>query len=153
ETTMPAVSLRSRSSPRGRNQPGTRVSAPSEIYARPDVYDMEHEGDGNQDAHFFARLLARERPRRVLELACGTGRVTFTLAGRLSRAEIVGVDSSSEMLGAAAAARDAAESSVRQRVSFVKGDMRDWRGSRDAFDAIVIACCSVSHLLTLDDRR
>src|SRR5262249_25159605 len=37
--------------------------------------------------------------------------------------------------------------------SFVKGDMRDWPGSGDTFDAVVIACCSVSHLLTLDDRR
>ncbi len=31
--------------------------------------------------------------------------------------------------------------------------MRDWPGTGDAFDAVVIACCSVSHLLTLDDRR
>src|SRR5262249_55195225 len=50
-------------------------------------------------------------------------------------------------------AHDAAKSSVRDRVSFVKGDMRDWPGSGDAFDAVIIACCSVSHLLTLDDRR
>jgi len=42
---------------------------------------------------------------------------------------------------------------VRESVSFVKGDMRDWPGSGDAFDAVVIACCSASHLLTLDDRR
>ena len=131
----------------------TRASNRSDIYARPDLYDMEYEGASNEDAHFFARLLARVRPRRVLELACGSGRVTFALAAALSKAEIVGVDSSIEMLGKAAAARDAAESSVRQRVSFVKGDMRDWPDSSDAFDAVVIACCSVSHLLTLDDRR
>src|SRR5215470_17441985 len=96
----------------------------SDIYARPDLYDMEYEGASNEDARFFARLLARVRPRRVLELACGSGRVTFPLAAALPRAEIVGVDSSIEMLGNAAAARDAAESSVRGRVSFVKGDMR-----------------------------
>ena len=132
---------------------GTRVSEPSDIYARPDLYDMEYEGASNEDAHFFARLLARVRPRRVLELACGSGRVTFPLAAALPKAEIVGVDSSIEMLGNAAAARDAAELSVRQRVAFVKGDMRDWPGSSNAFDAVVIACCSVSHLLTLDDRR
>jgi len=132
---------------------GTRVSKRSDIYARPDVYDMEYEGASNEDAHFFGRLLARVRPCRVLELACGSGRVTFPLAAALPKAEIVGVDSSIEMLGKAAAARDAAESSVRQRVSLVKGDMRDWPGSGDAFDAVVIGCCSVSHLLTLDDRR
>jgi ubiquinone/menaquinone biosynthesis C-methylase UbiE len=132
---------------------GTGASVRSDIYARPDVYDMEYEGNRNEDAHFFARLLARVRPRRVLEFACGSGRVTFALAAALANAEIVGVDSSIEMIGSAAEARDAAESSVRRRVSFVKGDMRDWPGSGDPFDAIVIACCSVSHLLTLDDRR
>ena len=42
---------------------------------------------------------------------------------------------------------------MRERVSLVEGDMRDWPGRGDAFDAVVIACCSVSHLLTLDDRR
>ena len=127
--------------------------ARAEVYARPDIYDMEHQGASNHDAHFFARLLARIRPRRVLEMACGSGRVTFTLAAALPTAEIVGVDSSIEMLGQAATARGAADPSVRGRVSLVEGDMRDWPGTSDAFDAVVIACCSVSHLLTLDDRR
>jgi SAM-dependent methyltransferase len=68
-------------------------------------------------------------------------------------AEIVGVDSSIDMLARAATARDASEPSVRERVSLVEGDMRDWPGTGDAFDAVVVACCSVSHLLTLDDRR
>ena len=130
---------------------GTGTSR-SDVYARPDVYDMEYEGASNHDARFFARLLARVRARRVLELACGSGRVTFTLAAALPTAEIVGVDSSIDMLGQAAA-RAAAEPFVRERVSLVEGDMRDWPGTAGAFDAVVIACCSVSHLLTLDDRR
>jgi SAM-dependent methyltransferase len=129
------------------------MSARADIYARPDLYDMEYEGANNHDARFFARLLARVRPRRVLELACGSGRVTFTLAAALPMAEIVGVDSSIDMLSQAATARDAAEPLVRERVSLAEGDMRDWPGTGDAFDAVVIACCSVSHLLTLDDRR
>jgi len=41
---------------------------------------------------------------------------------------------------------------VRQRVSFVKGDMRDWP-ARAMLRCRSHACCSVSHLLTLDDRR
>src|SRR5262249_884089 len=107
----------------------------------------------SHDACFFARLLPRVRPRRALDLASGSGRVTFALAAALPMAEIVGVDSSIDMLGQAAMTRDAAEPSVRERVSLVEGDMRDWPGTGDAFDAVVIACCSVSHLLTLDDRR
>jgi ubiquinone/menaquinone biosynthesis C-methylase UbiE len=137
----------------GASSNGTGVSNRSDIYARPDLYDMEYEGARNEDARFFGRLLARVRPRRLLELACGSGRVTLTLAAALPTAEIIGVDSSIEMLGRAATARDVAESSVRQRVSFLKGDMRDWPGSGDVFDAVLITCCSVSHLLTLDDRR
>ena len=31
--------------------------------------------------------------------------------------------------------------------------MRDWRGTSEPFDVVVIACCSVAHLLTLEDRR
>ena len=66
------------------------MSTRSDIYARPDLYDMEYEGASNQDAQFFGRLLARVRARRVLELASGSGRVTFTLAAALPNAEIVG---------------------------------------------------------------
>ncbi len=124
----------------------------TEIYARPDVYDMEYAGASNDDAHFFARLLGRLHPRRVLELACGSGRVTLTLAAALPTAEIVGVDASIDMLGHAIMARDAAEPSVRKRVSLLHGDMRDWPGTGEPFDAILIPCCSVSHLLTLEDR-
>jgi SAM-dependent methyltransferase len=139
--------------PGRRDQLGMGTSTRSDVYTRPDVYDLEYAGANDHDARFFARLLARVRPRRVLELACGSGRVTFTLATALPRAKIVAVDSSFDMLGQAATARDAAEPLVRERVSLVEGDMRDWPGTGDAFDAVVIACCSVSHLLTLDDRR
>jgi len=126
--------------------------ARSDIYARPDLYDMEHEGASHQDARFFARLLARVRPRRVLELACGSGRVTFPLAVALPKTEIVGVDASVEMLGKAAEARNAAPSSVRPRTSFMTGDMRDWPGSGDPFDAVVIAVvrCRIYSRSTID---
>lgn len=147
--------------------PPESAAARSEVYARPDIYDMEYAGARNDDAHFFARLLARDDPRRVLEFACGSGRITFTLAEALPVAEIVGVDASLDMLAQADRLRDAAERSVRERVSLVQGDMRDWPGAGgglafdesdpfdafEAFDAVIIPCCSVSHLLTLDDRR
>ena len=31
--------------------------------------------------------------------------------------------------------------------------MRDWAGAGGLFDVVLIGCCSVSHLLSLDDRR
>jgi SAM-dependent methyltransferase len=108
------IGRRSLPKPRDRfDQLGTGRATRSDVYARPDIYDMEYEGAGNHDA----RLLARVRRRRVLELACGSGRVTVTLAAALPMADIVGVDSSIDMLGKAATARDAAEPLVRERVT------------------------------------
>jgi Methyltransferase domain len=99
------IGRRSLPKPRDRfDQLGAGRATRSDVYARPDIYDMEYEGAGNHDARFFARLLARVRPRRVLELACGSGRVTFTLAAALPMADIVGMDSSIDMLGKAATA-------------------------------------------------
>jgi trans-aconitate 2-methyltransferase len=52
----------------------------------------------------FADLLARvgaEAPRLVVDLGCGTGALTATLRARWPGAEVVGVDSSPQMLAAA----------------------------------------------------
>jgi trans-aconitate 2-methyltransferase len=52
----------------------------------------------------FHELLARvgaRRPERVVDLGCGDGALTATLLDRWPDAEVVGVDSSAEMLAAA----------------------------------------------------
>jgi trans-aconitate 2-methyltransferase len=70
----------------------------------------------------FADLLAQVRhgaPSRVVDLGCGEGALTASLARRWPAARVVGVDSSAEMLDAAAA-------HAGDRVSFVRGDVREW---------------------------
>jgi trans-aconitate 2-methyltransferase len=72
----------------------------------------------------FAELLSRvgaAAPRVVVDLGCGDGSVTATLAQRWPDAHVVGVDSSPSMLQAAAA------HAVPGRLDFVAGDLRDWR--------------------------
>ncbi|SFE10737.1 trans-aconitate 2-methyltransferase [Blastococcus tunisiensis] len=69
----------------------------------------------------FADLMARvpaERPAVVVDLGCGEGRLTTELARRWPAARVTGVDSSPEMLAAAAADPGPVE--------FVLGDVRDW---------------------------
>lgn len=61
-------------------------------------------------------------PARVVDLGCGTGNVTRILAGRWPGAEVVGVDSSAEMLAAAAEGGGA--------VRWVKGDMAAWNAEQ-----------------------
>jgi trans-aconitate 2-methyltransferase len=80
----------------------------------------------DERARPFVELLARVRaasPAVVVDLGCGEGALTASLARRWSGARITGVDSSPEMLAAAAAHAEAG------RVSFAAGDVRDWTPS------------------------
>ncbi len=126
--------------------------APEAIYQRPGDYDLEHVGD-TDDIDFFVELVARLKPGRVLELACGNGRVTLPLARAAAehRFDVVGLELVPEMLEAARRRIEEAEEAVRGRLTLVEGDMRAWR-TEQPFDAIVTPCSSVCHLLTLEDQ-
>ncbi len=88
--------------------------------------------------------LARRTGGPVLDLACGTGRLTIPLASRGHDA--VGLDSSATMLGQAR--RKAAE--LGAALDFVEGDMRCFTLDR-AFPLILITCNSLAHLASRED--
>src|SRR6476661_2936332 len=72
----------------------------------------------------FLDLLARvgaTAPRTVVDLGCGPGNLTALLAERWPDAEVVGLDSSPEMI---AAARQSGG-----RVRYDVADLRDWVSS------------------------
>jgi trans-aconitate 2-methyltransferase len=88
----------------------------------PDQY--QHFGD--ERSRPFFDLLARvgaQAPGVVVDLGCGPGTLTVTLARRWPGAVVRGIDSSAEMIEAARAL----PASGDQRLSFVQGDVRDWR--------------------------
>jgi SAM-dependent methyltransferase len=122
------------------------------IYERPQDYDLEHEGDG-EDVAFYLRLISRLKPARVLELAAGSGRVTMPLARAAARVgvHIVGLEKADTMLEQAERKRRDLSAHERRCVTLVHGDMREWI-SDDPFDLIITPCSSLSHLLTLDDQ-
>jgi trans-aconitate 2-methyltransferase len=64
-----------------------------------------------------------EQPRLVVDLGCGPGQLTASLAQRWPAAEVRGIDSSAEMI--AAAGQHAAGGDGR--LSFAEGDVRDWK--------------------------
>jgi trans-aconitate 2-methyltransferase len=71
----------------------------------------------------FHDLLARVRatgPGNVVDLGCGDGALTATLAARWPGAKVAGVDSSAEMLATGDAARAAG-------VDLRRGRIQDWR--------------------------
>jgi trans-aconitate 2-methyltransferase len=72
----------------------------------------------------FVELVSRvgaERPALVVDLGCGTGRLSATLLQRWPEAWVEGVDSSPEMIA------EAARGAGSGRLHFRVGDLRDWR--------------------------
>jgi len=79
---------------------------------------------GDERARPFADLLTRvgaREPRTVVDLGCGEGALTASLARRWPGAQVIGIDSSPEMLAAAAA------HAVPYRLRFAAGDVREWQ--------------------------
>ncbi|HEY2947152.1 MAG TPA: trans-aconitate 2-methyltransferase [Micromonosporaceae bacterium] len=79
----------------------------------------------------FVELLERvpaAAPRAVVDLGCGPGNLTATLAGRWPTARVTGVDSSVEMIEQARAGG--------WPVEFAVGDLRDWSPAPDV-DVVV----------------
>ncbi len=127
------------------------------LYADPELYDSLFPNTADsaslQDAARRERLLASERfyleearksGGRVLELACGTGRLTIPIAQ--SGVDITGADLSASMLESARAKALRAGVDVR----FFKADMRSFE-LPGPFSTILIAGNSLLHLFTADE--
>ena len=72
--------------------------------------------------------------RRVLEVGCGDGRLTWRYAASAGR--VTGIDPDAEALAAAAAARP---DNLRQAVSFVRASSLNLPFPREKFDFALLA--------------
>jgi len=120
----------------------------SDLSKHPEQYDREHLGD-EEDIAFYVSLSRKLGPRKVLELGCGTGRITLPLAQ--IGFEVVGLDNQPEMLHKAEERRLQSSAEVRKRLVFIEDDMRTW-AAHSEFDLILIPCSSISHVLSLEDQ-
>jgi trans-aconitate 2-methyltransferase len=78
---------------------------------------------GERSRPFFDLVgrVGAERASRVVDLGCGDGTLTATLAARWPDAQVEGVDRSPEMIAGAE------PRSIPGRLWFALGDLRDWR--------------------------
>ncbi len=90
---------------------------------------------------------ARRAAGPVLELACGTGRLTIPIGG--DGHEIVGLDASPAML---AAAHSKAKQAGLGGATFVLADMRSF-ALADKFALVIVSCNSLADLTTNDDLK
>jgi len=95
---------------------------------------------GRGDLPFWGAMATRWRATRILELGCGTGRVTEVLS---RHAPVIGVDLLIEML------RHAAGRAPRARL--VAADLRRFAFAAK-FDLIVLADDPMAHLTSIEDR-
>ena len=96
------------------------------------------------DLPFYTRWLPKNKDARILELCCGTGRLTLPIAK--DGYDITGVDFTASMLEQAQA--KAAEAGLD--IAFIEADMRTL-DLPDTYDLIFIPFNSIHHLYTNED--
>jgi trans-aconitate 2-methyltransferase len=85
----------------------------------PQQYARYADERGRPFGDLLARVAPAAEPALVVDLGCGPGELTATLADRWPAARVVGVDSSPEMIARASALGS-------DRLSFALGDLREW---------------------------
>ncbi|MGL4465495.1 MAG: class I SAM-dependent methyltransferase [Planctomycetia bacterium] len=125
------------------------VDAPTVVgdwYAHPKWYDLAFQGDTVEEADFVlaaGRRFTGRKPKRVLEPACGSGRVMAELARR--GVECVGFDSSRESVDFARRRLETA----RKPAEVYEADLVDFAPPAGGpVDAAYCFCNTFRHLLT-----
>jgi SAM-dependent methyltransferase len=121
------------------------------IWLDPDLYEIENADDPGFDHGFWETLIQETAPKRLLELACGTGRVTIPLARLGVAAEIVALDNSAPFLDRLRERLSIEDGAVRSAVSVVEGDMRR-PAVEGPFDEVIVPFNSLAYLITREDR-
>lgn len=101
----------------------------------------------NSDIPFILEY-ARETGSPILDLAAGTGRVTFALA--LEGFDVVALEQSRSMMAVARGKLEKSLEIVSSRIKLVEGSMQKF--SLDQKFALVIVPNSFGHLLTTEDQ-
>jgi SAM-dependent methyltransferase len=127
--------------------------AVGEYYERADEYDLEYQSQTEQDVPFWRELIMRYLPQRVLELACGSGRIGLELLHGPGDFQLEGIDISEAMLAAYRRKLQREPAAIQQRLQLHTGDMCDYELSeRGAFDLIFLPFNSLSHLYEIEQQ-
>ena len=124
-----------------------------EYYERVSDYDLEYQSQTEQDVPFWCELVMRYTPERVLELACGSGRIGIELLHSPGKFYLEGLDISPEMLNAYRRKLAKEPEAVQQRVTLHEGDMCDYQlEHKGQFDLIFLPFNSVTHLYEIEQQ-
>jgi ubiquinone/menaquinone biosynthesis C-methylase UbiE len=124
-----------------------------EYYERVSDYDLEYQSQSEQDIPFWCELVMRYTPTRVLELACGSGRISLALLHSPGNFYLEGLDIAPAMLDAYRRKLAQEPEAVQQRVTLHEGDMSDYQlEHKGQFDLILLPFNSIAHLYEIDQQ-
>jgi SAM-dependent methyltransferase len=124
-----------------------------EYYERVSDYDLEYQSQSELDIPFWCELVMRYTPRRVLELACGSGRIGIELLHSPGDFQLEGLDIAPEMLAAYRRKLAREPEAVSQRVTLHEGDMTDYvLEHKGQFDLIFLPFNSIAHLYEIEQQ-
>jgi SAM-dependent methyltransferase len=118
----------------------------------PDLYDLENADDPAFDVAYWSRLVRELAPVRMIELACGTGRLLLPLARLGVASSVVGLDFSEPFVERAAALLSREPAAVRDSVSLTVADMRAPGLAAGSFDLVLVPFNALAYLGSREDR-
>jgi SAM-dependent methyltransferase len=127
--------------------------AVGEYYERVSDYELEYQGQSEQDLPFWLEIMMRFSPEHVLELACGSGRIGLELLRCPGTFKLDGLDIAPEMLRAYQRKLEQEPDWVRQRVTLHEGSMTDYDlPHKGKYDLIFLPFNSICHLYEIDEQ-
>ena len=121
------------------------------MWLDPDLYDAENADDPAFDLAFWESVVREVAPRRMLELACGTGRLTLPLARLGVAEELVALDLSVPFIERLRERLADEPQAVRDTVRVIESDMRA-PAVDGPFDLIAVPFNSLAYLIAREDR-
>lgn len=124
-----------------------------EYYERVNDYDLEYQSQSEQDVPFWQELMVRYTPQRVLELACGSGRIGLELLNVPGAFQLDGLDLEPAMLKAYERKLATLSEATRQRVTLHQGDMCSYTlPAKGTYDLIFLPFNSICHLYEIEQQ-
>ncbi len=124
-----------------------------EYYERVNDYDLEYQSQSEQDIPFWRELVMRYTPQRVLELACGSGRIGLELLHSPGNFALEGLDIEPAMLNAYRRKLERESEQARARVTLHEGDMGNYQlPNKGTFDLILLPFNSICHLYDIEQQ-
>ncbi len=127
--------------------------AVGDYYERIEDYDLAYQAQSEQDLPFWRSLVERYAPERILELACGSGRIGLDLLRLPLNFKMEGLDLSEGMLKAYQRKLKQESAETQQRVTLHQEDMTAFDlPNKGHFDLIFLPFNSIAHLHEIEEQ-